>query len=434
MPSGATGRRGLKPRLRLNRRAMACPSPCSAFSLLTVGRWPVPRHAEMTKKLAVTPILYLSHCGSSIGGGERQLYYLVTNLDRERYQPLVVCPDDGVFVEQLRSADIPTTILGLPPWRKAKSRLTRHSAAAKLVAFAKAHNVQLAHTSDSWLNPYLWHLKKQLNIPVISHVRNLLTLTQVRKYAFDRMDGIVAISEQSKAPLIQAGIPIEKIEVVLNCVDLSVFRPPSEDIETGRVLLQETRPFVIGIVGRIEPFKRQKTFVEIAARVAARCENVRFHIIGEALEILAHRTYKCEVRQLVSTLHLNERLIFTGHRADMPAAMQALALLVTLSAGSVIAEAMAAGKPVIGTPIGSTAEMIVDGVTGWVIPLEIPETKGVEAIADKIIHLVENRSLCERMGSASRKRAEGVFGIETHVKKVQEIYAALLRGGSTTSA
>ena len=394
-------------------------------------RKPVPRRVAMRKKTAVTPILYLSHCGSSIGGGERQLYYLVTNLDRKRYHPLVVCPDDGIFAEELRSAAIPTTILDLPPWRKAKSRLarhlTRHSATAKLAAFAKKHNVQLTHTSDSWLNPYLWQLKKQLNIPVISHVRNLLTPAQVRKYNFDSIDGIVAISEQSKAPLIQAGIPPENIEVVLNCVDLSVFRPPSGNVETGKARFQEIRPFVVGIVGRIEPFKRQKTFVEIAAQVAARCENVRFHIIGEALDTPEHRNYQREVRQLVAELHLDERLVFTGHRTDMPKAMQELDVLVTLSAGSVIAEAMAAGKPVIGTPIGSTAEMIVDGVTGWVMPLEMRETTGVEGIADRIVHLAEDSFLCEQMGSAARKRAEEAFGIGTHVRKVQGIYAELLR-------
>lgn len=392
----------------------------------TLGK-PVPRRVAMRKKLAVTPILYLSHCGSSIGGGERQLYYLVTNLDRKRYHPLVVCPDDGIFAEQLRRAAIPTTILDLPPWRKAKSGIARYSAAAKLAAFAKKHNVRLTHTSDSWLNPYLWQLKKQLNIPAISHVRNLLTPAQVRKYNFDRIDGIVAISEQSKAPLIQAGIPPENIEIVLNCVDLSVFRPPSEDIETGRARRQEIRPFVVGIVGRIEPFKRQKTFVEIAAQVAARCENVCFHIIGAALETPEHRTYQRKVRQLVAELHLNERLVFTGHRTDMPKAMQELDLLVTLSAGSVIAEAMAAGKPVIGTSIGSTAEMIVDGVTGWILPLEMRGTTGVEAIADRIVHLAEDSFLCEKMGGAARKRAEEAFGIGTHVRKVQGIYAELLR-------
>ena len=80
---------------------------------------------------------------------------------------------------------------------------------------------------------------------------------------------------------------------------------------------------------------------------------------------LEHRAYEQEVRQLVAKHQLQEIVHFAGHRTDMPKAMLALDLLVTLSAGSVIAEAMAAGKPVIGTPIGSTTDMIVHGVTGY---------------------------------------------------------------------
>ena len=89
------------------------------------------------------PILYLSHCGSSIGGGEKQLYYLVTHLDRKNFQPIVVCPDDGIFAEQLREAEIPTVILNLPSWRKVRSRLTRRSAAAKLTDLAKEHDITI---------------------------------------------------------------------------------------------------------------------------------------------------------------------------------------------------------------------------------------------------------------------------------------------------
>ena len=362
------------------------------------------------------PILYLSHCGSSIGGGEKQLAYLVENIDRARYHPLVVCPDDGVFVEHLRSANIPTVVLELPPWRKVKSLITRHSAARKLVALAKTHNACLIHTSDSWFNPYLWSLKKRLKVPVVSHARNLLTPTQVQKYKFDRMDSIIAISEQSKTPLIQAAVDAHKIDVILNCVDLSVFQPapvtaPSEE-------------YVVGIVGRIEPFKRQKAFVEIAAKVAAQCKKVRFRVIGAALDTPVHRTYEREVRQLVVKYQLQEIVHFTGHRTDMPKTMQELDLLVTLSAGSVIAEAMAAGKPIIGTLIGSTADMIVHEVTGYVVPLD-----PIERIVDKIIELAEDPIQSMRIGQAARKHAQEVLGIEAHVQKVQNIYERLLIKG-----
>lgn len=377
------------------------------------------------------PILYLSHCGSSIGGGEKQLAYLATHLNRARYHPLVVCPDDGVFAEHLRSADIPTVLLNLPPWRKAKSRIARHRAAAKLASLAKAHNTQLVHTSDSWLNPYVWYIRKHLKIPIVSHVRNVLTPMQVRKYRFDRMDSIIAISEQSKAPLIQAGIHSEKIVVILNCVDLSVFQPapvrtmpecsPASAAVGAIPQGLPASPFIIGIVGRIEPFKRQKAFVEIADEVFAQYKNVRFHVIGAALDTPEHRAYQREVRELVVKRQLNEVIYFTGHRTNMPRVMRELDLLITLSAGSVIAEAMATGKPVIGTPIGSTAEMIVDGVTGWVMPLH-----PIAAIANRIVQLIKNPDCCAQMGNAARKRAIEAFSIETHVQKVQAVYEKLL--------
>ena len=362
------------------------------------------------------PILYLSHCGSSIGGGEKQLAYLVTNIDRSHYDPLVVCPDDGVFAEYLRSADIPTVILDLPPWRKAKSLIARYRAAKKLAALAKTHNAQLIHTSDSWFNPYLWHLRRELEIPVISHVRTLLTSSQVRKYRFNQMDSIIAISEQSAIPLIQAGIAPQKIKVILNCVDLSAFQPTS-------VRSSNSEEYAVGIVGRIEPFKRQKAFVEIAAKVATHTDKVQFHIIGAALDTPEHRAYNREVHQLVAKYQLHKTVHFTGHRTDMPKAMQELDLLITLSAGSVIAEAMATGTPVIATPIGSATEMIVHGVIGYIMTSE-----STGEIADKIMELATDRTQSESMGQRARRYAEEVFGVETHVQKVQDIYKELLKG------
>ncbi len=359
------------------------------------------------------PILYLSHCGSSIGGGENQLYNLVSNLDRKSYLPYVICPDDGIFAEKLRNAKIHTTVLNLPQWRKAKSLFTRHSAAAKLIDFSEHYNIQLIHTSDSWLNPYLWKLKKSLNIPCISHVRNILNPTQIAKYDFDRMDHFIVISKQYKDFLLDHGIASDKIDVILNCIDLSVFQAKPLKYE------KMSDPFVVGLVGRIEPFKRQKEFVEIASEVRQHCQNVKFRIIGASLD--THKTYESEVRKLIAEYKLDNVIHFTGNRLDISTAMQEIDLLVTLSAGSVIAEAMASGLPVIGTPIGSTSDMIVDGVTGWIVTLD-----AIGSISGKIVQLINNREFCNKMGHAGREHAEENYSVELHVQKTQAIYEKLL--------
>ena len=135
-----------------------------------------------------------------------------------------------------------------------------------------------------------------------------------------------------------------------------------------------------------------------------------------------HRAYEQEVHQLVVKYRLQEFVHFRGHRTDMPNVMQELDLLVTLSAGSVIAEAMAAGKPVIGTPIGSTADTIVHGVTGYLMPLH-----PMEAIVNKILELATDSDLNIRVGQQARKHAEETFGVKAHVQKVQSIYEKLFR-------
>ena len=361
------------------------------------------------------PILYLSHYRSIIGGGERQLLYLIANLDKTKFQPIVVCPNEGPYVHQLRKTDARTLVIKLPPWRKTVSLLTRHLAVIRLTDLAKKHNIQLIHPADAWLNPYAKRIKRRLNIPVVSHVPNLLTPEQVDKYDCEFIDRFISISEQGKKPLVKAGISSRNIEVVTNCVDLSMFKPDPIQSKSNSDL------FVVGLVGRIEPFKRQKTFIKIANQVNQQCKNVRFHIIGSSPDTNRHRIYENEVRRLVLDYKLQGVVYFMGHRNDMPKAMTELDLLVTLSAGSVIAEAMACGKPVIGTPIGSTADMIVDSETGYIL-----QENSIDLISDKIVHLARNPDNCVQIGRTARKHAERNFSIEKYVQKIQAIYETLL--------
>lgn len=366
----------------------------------------------------MTRILYLS--GSIFGGAERQLLYLVTNLDRSRYQPIVVCPDDGAFPKQLREAGIDTVIHTLPGWRKWKNILHRYAAASRLVQVARQQRALLIHVSDSWHNPYALRVARQCRIPIISHVKAPIRLDQVTKYGFHNMSAIISISERYPPPFLEAGISPNKIEVIVNCVDLDAFE--SIGVKPNTLRQEFTlRRLVIGIVGRIEPFKRQKEFVKIASHVLKACKDVSFLIIGGTQPNSEHLAYERELRRLISELNLTDYVTCTGHREDMPTVMQGLDLLVTLSAGSVIPEAMAAGKPVIGTPVGSAIDMIDDGNTGWVIP-QFP----IEGITAKIVQMIRNPSLCKQMGNASRAHAERHFSIAKHVEQVQAVYDRLI--------
>jgi hypothetical protein len=106
-------------------------------------------------------ILYLSP-GGVVGGSQRQLYYVVTNLNGG-YKPIVACREDGQFFGRLQARDIKTNVLPFHPWRKFPAGLCRYIDAERLARYAKAHQVSLVHCSDLWLSRYMIWIAKRLS-------------------------------------------------------------------------------------------------------------------------------------------------------------------------------------------------------------------------------------------------------------------------------
>ena len=364
-------------------------------------------------------ILYLSHTGSAIGGGENRLFGLVKNLNRDLYNPIIVCPDAGEFFRKLGELDVPVYICRLPGWRKLVSYPFRLSAANNLSKLARKHGADLIHTSDLWLNYYALRAAQSLGIPAISHVRNVLQPEDAQKHLFDEFHKIIAISKRTKEPLVLGGIPSEKIEVIYNGVDLSRFGAASMNKNT----LRQDYPLkkrLVGLIGRIEPFKRQREFVRIVAEAVKTRQDVSFLIIGETAK--NQEGYCRKVQKDIAEHGVAENITFTGYRRDMPEVLASLDLVVTLSAGGVVIEAMASNRPVIGTDLGSASEMIEDGVTGLLLPQD-----DYHAVTEAILRLLESGDMRDEMGKAGRKRVEKLLDIRKNVKLVEDVYGDVLR-------
>jgi len=363
-------------------------------------------------------ILYLSNTGSIIGGCENRLMGLIENLDKSLYNPIVVCPDVGEFSAKLEKLDIPVYVRYLPRWRKARAYPFRRLSAMRLAKLASEHHIDLVHTSNLWSNYYAWRVGQSLKIPIVSHVRDLLKPERIHKYLFDKFDKIIAISEDIKKPLVLGGIPSEKIEVIYNGIDLSEFNP---NVKKTNVLRQEypLRKHLVGLIGRIEPFRRQKEFVHVIAEVVKVRQDVSFLIIGEPPP--NRFDYFREVQQSIEEHDIAEYIVFTGYRRDMPEVLVSLDLMVTLSDGGVIIEAMASGLAVIGTDIAGTSEMIDDGVTGLLLPQD-----NIHAVSEAIIRLLDDEDTRNEMGKAGRKRAEKLFDERKYTQLIEAIYEVLL--------
>jgi glycosyltransferase involved in cell wall biosynthesis len=179
------------------------------------------------------------------------------------------------------------------------------------------------------------------------------------------------------------------------------------------------RKKVVAAITRIEVGKGLPEFIRMAAAVLRRYPDVVFLIVGD--EGLDGGTLTCELRDLVHSLDLDEPVIFTGWRDDIPAVMKCVDIFVhcptTFIEGlaRTCLETMAVRIPAVVSENGGMPDAVLDGVTGFVVP-----PGDIAAMAEAVVTLLENEARCREFGERARMRVEQVFDAAHNTRKLQE--------------
>ena len=200
-----------------------------------------------------------------------------------------------------------------------------------------------------------------------------------------------------------------------NGVDLTLFCAGEEP------LVREEFDFspdvaVVTFVGRMSPEKGLPELIEALAMVRSRFPAVRTLLVGG--HTVEHRGKGLHERLLarIGELGLQDVVRFTGTRTDVERLLRGSDLLVLPSHREglprSIIEAMATALPVVATNIRGCREEVVDGETGFLVPVH-----DVRCLADAIARLLENPSLARAMGAAGRRRAEELFDEERAIDR-----------------
>ncbi|MGQ9730634.1 MAG: glycosyltransferase family 4 protein [Candidatus Zipacnadales bacterium] len=232
---------------------------------------------------------------------------------------------------------------------------------------------------------------------------------------------ITAVSEATKRQGLAARIGCEDdYRVIYEAVDLDRFHPlplsPSQ--AKARLGLDPNRP-VVGCTARLSDQKAPLDLVEAAALVVYEAPDVQFLIVGDGP--LWRSTW-----ERVKKLGLQKHVSMPGARWDIPEVLVAIDVFVLTSLweGFPICylEAMAMGKPVVGTDVGGAAEAVLDGETGYIVPPRQPKL-----VADRILKLLRDEDLCRRMGAAGRRHA-AQYGYDRLITDVANLYTELMNG------
>ena len=205
-------------------------------------------------------------------------------------------------------------------------------------------------------------------------------------------------------------------------VDLEDYRPERRDPVRAMLGLDPDH-ILIGWVGRLDRKKRVEDFIAAAAQVSD--PRARFVVVGGPDAFMPE--YQHELHALANQLGLGARMIFLGDRADVADLMMAMDIFVWLSRGEgmphVIAEAGAAGLPVIATADNGAVEQIHDGETGIFVPHESPAD-----VAQAISTLISDPGLRRRLGKGLHAHVAQTYAVPVVARQWQQLFAEVLEG------
>jgi glycosyltransferase involved in cell wall biosynthesis len=384
-------------------------------------------------------IALLSHLASSQAptGAEHSLALLARGLRHRGHRIAVVAPgrwalagplrEGGVEVETVRSRSCWMTYWEPRPWPVALAKWGRclwpQRAKSRLGSYLSRWRPDVVHVNC------LPHLAGAAagagtGCPVVWHLREILPAGPRRRWLAGRLErhaaAVVAVSEAVARWVRDEGLG-DRLHVIPNGVE-----PPAKPPDARRArsaLGLEAGGVVIGLFGQLVPHKGALAFIEAACAAAPSHPDLRFVIAGAGPEAFRRQ---CEQAISVSGRADRIRLLPAQPSGEQLIAASDVVCLATATPDPfprAVLEAMAAGRPVAAFDSGGTAEMVVDGETGLLVP-----SGEVDALADAFRRLAGDRSLRDAMGAAGAARARERFSLDLHVSRMETLFAGLSRG------
>lgn len=364
-------------------------------------------------------ILYVDHA-TALGGAERSLLLLLRHLDRTRFRPLLAS-NPGPLIDAATDEQTPAFAIPMPRLRgRPGAMVDLWRGARALQDIIHRENVVIVHSNVMRASFFAALSSKLTRRALIWHVRDIHTERWYVRLMGTLADKVIAVSQAAAHPLSHP-----HVTVVYNGVDLTEFNPDLVDRTAFRKELGISRDTpLVGIVGRVRPWKGHGHFLAAASQVAKRIPMVRFVVVGDTI-FPAERDYLGELRQQAQQHGIADRTMFTGQRTDIAQILASLDILVHCSDAEpfarVILEGMAMARPIVAFADGGTPEAVLDGKTGLLVP-----PSDIAGLAQGIEHLLRNEPLRRAMGKEARARAQAMFTLEHMARQVEAVYDDLL--------
>ncbi len=338
------------------------------------------------------------------GGAEKILGCWATGLPAEKYAVRVaaLAGRSPALPEALSGAHIPCHDLGMackldPRVLGRLARLLREQGIRILVTFM-FHPTLLGRL-----------LGRLLGVPILVSSERIMewdgpVRRRLNRWTAPLTNCVIAVSDRVAAyARREYRIPPERVVTIPNGVDVERFHPPAAPPEGA----------VVGCTARLHRKNDHATLLRAMARLQSRHPETSLVLVGDGPE-------RRRLMALARSLGLGDRLQFAGEQCDVAPWLRRMHVYAQTSVAegmpNSVLEAMASGLPVVATAVGGTPDLVLEGVTGFLVPPSHPE-----GVADALERLLENAELRRRLGRAGRERAERCFGRQLMVEHIEAL-------------
>ena len=376
--------------------------------------------------------ILLVNGSSDLYGASRIFFQTAHKLKKNGHQLLVVLSEEGSLVDELNKVGIPTRIVRLGVLRKKYFSILGLANRIKILITAffiikkicKEQNINLIYTNTV---PVIVGgiASKLLGIKNVWHIHEILPENgfQLRFFGWliNRCSSKVIAVSKAVYDNWSSKISADKLVLVYNGIDFPNLSNQSAELRTSLNL--PSQKILVGMIGRVNHYKGQGYFLKIVAEINKHSHNCHFVMVGDAFK--GYEYLYDQLSEQKRQLGIEDVITDLGYRADIDLVMHSLDIFVLPSIKpdpfpTVILEAMAAQKPVVATRQGGACESVLDGLTGYLVPLQDPA-----AVAAYILGLARNESLRNEMGIAGRQRFQSLYSIENFETNIAAAFESI---------
>jgi glycosyltransferase involved in cell wall biosynthesis len=364
-----------------------------------------------------------------LGGAQKQLLSLVAQLPKEKYNVFLITAKNGILFPDASSIEglkIKRSIFLERPVNLFKDFL----ALLEIYCFIKKNSIKIVHTHSSKAGILGRWAARLAKVKIIIHTVHGWSFNDYQSSLCRRFfiwlesftatftDRLIVVSYSDRRKGLDNGIGREDKYILIRYgIDFAEFEPANDGIR--KELRISSEDLVVGMVACLKPQKSPQDFIKLAFLIKDALPNVKFVLTGDGV-------LRGHIEELIKRFNLENNVILTGWRRDIPCMLSAMDVFVLTSLWEglpvSVLEAMAARKPVVITNTGGDSEVISEGQNGF-----LASPRDIKSMAERLLVLLKDEALRKTMGQKAKDSLGADFLLRKMIKRNLDLYEDLMR-------